>query len=80
METSSAKQLEALKGVGPKVAKDIINYRKTMRTKATKDGRKTWNFRNWATLMKVKGVKPQICKDNIGKVCFGGKIQKACPK
>ncbi len=79
METASAKELEALKGVGPALSKRIIDYRKAERTKATKDGRKTWNFNNWATLMKVDGVAQQICADNIAKVCFSGKIQKSCP-
>ncbi len=79
VETASAKDLEALKGVGPALSKRIIDYRKGERTKATKDGRKTWNFQNWATLMKVEGVAGQICKDNVATVCFSGKVQKTCP-
>ena len=65
--------------VAPALSKRIIDYRKLERTKATKEGRKTWNFNNWATLMKVDGVAQQICADNITKVCFSGKAQKACP-
>jgi len=80
VEKASAKDLEKLKGVGAKIAKAIINYRKKMRTKATKAKKAKWNFRNWATLMKVKGVGPKICKDNVKTVCFNGKVQKACPK
>lgn len=80
VELASAKQLQVLKGVGPKVAKAIIGYRKKMRTAATKAKRAKWNFRNWATLIKVKGVGPKICKDNIKRVCFNGKLQKACPR
>ncbi len=80
VEQASAKKIQALKGVGAKIAKAIINYRKKMRTAATKAKKKKWNFRNWATLMKVKGVGPKICKDNVAVVCFNGKVQKACPK
>ncbi len=79
VETASAKDLTALKGVGDDLAKRIIDYRKAERTKATKEGRKTWGFRNWQTLMKVKGVGPKICQDNINIVCFSGKVQKSCP-
>jgi DNA uptake protein ComE-like DNA-binding protein len=79
VEKASAKDLEALKGVGPALSKRIIDHRKAERTKATKEGRKTWNFQNWATLMKVEGVAAQICKDNVAKVCFSGKVQKTCP-
>ena len=62
VEKASAKELQVLKGVGGKIAKAIINYRKKMRTAATKaKKKKKWNFRNWATLMKVKGVGPKIC-------------------
>ena len=40
--------------VAPQVmSKRIIDYRKAERTSATKDGRQTWNYGNWATLMKV---------------------------
>ena len=80
VEKASAKQLQVLKGVGAKIAKAIINYRKKMRTAATKAKKKKWNFRNWATLMKVKGVGPKICKDNVKVLCFSGKVQKACPR
>lgn len=80
VETASAKQLTTLAGVGPALSKAIINHRKAERNKATRAGKKKWNFRNWATLMKVKGVGPAICKKNIAKVCFGGKVQKACPR
>jgi len=80
VEEASAKELEALKGVGPAIAKKIIDYRAQQRTAATKAGKPKWMFRNWATLMKVSGVGPQICKDNLKVVCFGGKVQKSCPK
>lgn len=79
VDSGTAKDLESLKGVGPVLSKRIIDYRKNERTAATKDGRKTWNFGNWATLMKVEGVSQQICSNNIDKVCFNGKVQKACP-
>ena len=79
VETASAKALEGLKGVGPKIAAAIIKYRKDNRTAATKAKKPTWNFRNWATLMKVPGVGPKICADNVATVCFSGKVQKTCP-
>jgi len=79
VDSAAAKDLESLKGVGPAISKRIIDYRKAERTSATKDGRQTWNFNNWATLMKVEGVSQQLCADNIAQVCFGGKVQKACP-
>mmetsp|Transcript_130613 Transcript_130613/g.325917 ORF Transcript_130613/g.325917 Transcript_130613/m.325917 type:complete len:207 (-) Transcript_130613:74-694(-) len=79
IDSASAKDLESLKGVGPVLSKRIIDYRKAERTSATKDGRKTWNFQNWATLMKVDGVSQQICNDNISTACFSGKVQKSCP-
>ena len=80
VETASAKDLEALKGAGPATAKKIIDYRKAERTKATKEGRASWNFRNWATLMKVDGVGAKFCTDNLATVCFSGTVQKSCPK
>lgn len=80
VEKASGKDLQALKGVGPKLAKAIVNYRKNMRTKATKAKKARWMFRNWATLMKVSGVGGKICKDNLSLVCFGGKAQKSCPR
>jgi DNA uptake protein ComE-like DNA-binding protein len=76
----SAKKLEGLKGVGPATAKAIVDYRAKQRTLATKSGKKTWDYKNWATLLKVKGVTIQICAGNVTKVCFSGKPQKACPK
>ena len=79
VDSATAKDLEGLKGVGPVMSKRIIEYRKNERTSATKDGRQTWNYGNWATLMKVEGVSQQICTNNIAQVCFGGKVQKACP-
>jgi DNA uptake protein ComE-like DNA-binding protein len=79
VESASAKNLEALKGVGPALSKRIIDYRKVERSKATKEGRAAWNFRNWATLMKVEGVGSQICTDNLQALCFSGKAQNACP-
>ncbi len=80
VDKASAKELTALKGVGEDLAQRIIDYRKKERTKATKEGRKTWGFRNWQTLMQVKGIGPKICQDNIEVVCFSGKVQKSCPK
>lgn len=79
VEKASAKNLEKLKGVGPALAKKIVDYRKSMRLKATKAKKKAWNFRNWKTLMKVPGVGPKLCKDNLKTLCFGGKLQKTCP-
>lgn len=79
VDNASAKDIEGLKGVGPVMSKRIIDYRKSERTSATKDGRQTWNYGNWATLMKVDGVSQQICTNNVAQVCFGGKVQKACP-
>ena len=79
VDSATAKDLEGLKGVGPVMSKRIIDYRKSERTSATKDGRQTWNYGNWATLMKVEGVSQQICANNIAQVCFGGKVQKVCP-
>lgn len=80
VESASAKDLQALKGVGPAVAKNIIDHRRAARTAATKAGKKKWNFRNWATLLKVKSVGKKICADNVARVCFSGKVQKTCPK
>jgi competence protein ComEA len=80
VETATAKQLQDLKGVGPALAKAIVDYRKKERTAATKAKKAKWNFRNWATVLKVKGVGAQVCKDNLAKVCFGKKVQKTCPK
>ena len=80
VEKASAVQLQKLKGLGPALAKKVVDYRKAARTKATKAKKGTWNFKNWATLLKVPGVGPQLCKDNITVVCFSGKVQKACPK
>ncbi len=80
VETTSAKDLAAkLDGVGEAKAKAIITYRATHRTANTKAGKKKWNFNNWATLMKVPGIGHAICTKNIAKVCFSGKVQKACP-
>lgn len=79
VDNASAKELTALKGVGDDLAKRIIDYRKRERAKATREGRKVWGFRNWQTLMKVKGIGPKICQDNVDVVCFSGKIQKSCP-
>ncbi len=80
VETASAKQLTALKGVGEKIAKAIVDFRKKKRTAATKAKKKTWNFGNWATMYQVPGVSQQICQDNKDKLCFSGKLQKTCPK
>ena len=83
IDKASAKEIaEHLKGAGPAKAKAIISYRAAARTAATKEGRKTWNFNNWATLLKVKGLGAEFCTNNIKKVCFGDKTapQKTCPK
>ena len=80
VNTATAKQLTKLKGIGPALAGRIIAYRKAKRTEATKKGKKTWNFRNWKGLMAVKGVSKSLCAQNISKLCFSGKLQKACPK
>ena len=40
------------------MSKRIVDFRKGERTAATKDGRQTWNYGNWATLMKVGGPSP----------------------
>ena len=79
VEKASAKNLEKLKGVGPALAKKIVDHRKAMRIKATKAKKKIWNFQNWKTLMKVPGVGPKLCADNLKTLCFNGKRQKACP-
>lgn len=76
---ATAKELQTLKGVGPAVAKAIVNYRKAARSKATKTKKTAFNYNNWASLMKVKGVAATICKDNVNNVCFNGKLQKNCP-
>jgi len=80
VETASAKQLQTLKSVGEKTATSIVQYRAKQRSAATKAGKSTWNFRNWATLMKVSGVSNSICAANVASVCFSGKVQKSCPK
>jgi DNA uptake protein ComE-like DNA-binding protein len=80
VEEASAKELQALKGVGEVIAKRIVDYRKQERTAATKAKKGKWLFKNWATLMKVDGVGPKICADNLAAVCFSGKVQKSCPK
>lgn len=81
VEKASAKELQALKGVGPAVAKAIVDYRKKMRTASTnaKAKRAVWNFKNWKTLLAVKGVGPELCANNVATLCFSGKVQKACP-
>jgi competence protein ComEA len=80
VEKASVKELTTLKGIGPALAKKIVDYRKKMRTTATKAKKAKWNFKNWATLLKVEGLGPKICSDNLATVCFGGKVQKSCPK
>jgi competence protein ComEA len=80
VEEASAKQLQALNGVGEVLAKRIIDYRQQQRTAATKAGKPKWMFKNWATLIKVEGVGPKICEDNLALVCFGGKVEKSCPR
>ena len=82
VDKASAKELLALKGVGDKTAKAIIEYRKKMRAQATKAKKKGWNFNNWKTLLAVKGMHHKICTDNVKTVCFGSKTvpQKSCPK
>ncbi len=72
--------LDLLPHIGPALAQRIVDYRQRERTAATKAGKPKWNFDNWATLMKVSGVGPEICKDNLNVVCFSGKVQKSCPK
>ena len=81
VESASAKELSAkLAGVGDAKAKAIVTYRATHRAKSTKAKKAKWNFNNWATLLKVPGIGPDVCKKNVAKVCFGTKIQKPCPK
>ena len=82
VDKASAKELLALKGVGKKTAKNVIEYRKKMRAKASKAKKKVWNFNNWKTLLKVRGMSPNVCTDNVGMVCFADKKvpQKSCPK
>jgi DNA uptake protein ComE-like DNA-binding protein len=80
VEEASAKELQELKGVGEVIAKRIVDYRKKERAAATKAGKGKWLFKNWATLMKVDGVGPKICADNLATLCFSGKPQKSCPK
>ena len=81
VEKASAKDIQNnLNGAGEKVAKAIVTYRKAQRSAATKAGRKTWNFNNWKTLLKVSGIGHAFCEKNIAKVCFSGKVQKRCPK
>ena len=85
---ATVKELQTLKGVGPKIAKQIIEYRKLKRVEATKKVKalkqdkkvKSWNFLNWAEVLKVKSVTHKVCMDNIGVLCFSGKLQKNCPK
>ena len=82
VDKASAKELLALRGVGEKTAKAVIEHRKKMRAKATKEKKKGWNFNNWKTLLTVKGMHHKICTENIKMVCFGSKTvpQKSCPK
>jgi len=83
IDKASAKDIEKnLKGAGPAKAKAIIAHRAAARAAATKAGKKTWNFQNWKTLLKVKGLGPKFCTDNVGQVCFANKTtpQKVCPK
>ena len=83
IDKASAKDIEKhLQGAGPAKAKAIVVHRAAARTAATKAGKKTWNFNNWKTLLKVKGLGPKFCEENVGKVCFGDKTtpQKTCPK
>lgn len=79
VDSVPAKELENMKGIGPALSKRIIEFRDTQRTAATNEGRKTWNFNNWATLMKVPGISQKVCADNVSAVCFSGKVQKTCP-
>jgi DNA uptake protein ComE-like DNA-binding protein len=82
IDKASAKELLKLKGVGEKTANNVIKYRKNMRKKSTMEKKKTWNFNNWKTLLKVKGMNLKVCNDNLKKVCFSDKKvpQKTCPK
>ena len=80
---ATPKQMQrALKGAGTKTSKAIVNHRRKMRTAALKASKKPWNFGNWNQLMKVRGVGPKFCADNLDKVCFGHKKNpsKSCPK
>lgn len=77
---ASAKDLQRLRGVGPSVAKNIYDFRTKQRRLAKKAGRPVWNFDNWSSLYKVKGVDKQVCAGNVKQVCFSGKLAKSCPK
>lgn len=79
LSTATAASLTKLKGIGPALAKRIIDFRAKQRTAATKAGKAKWNFRNWATLLKVPGLSAKICTDNRAAVCFSGRVQKTCP-
>ena len=82
VDTATAKGLQKLKGVGPALAKSIIDHRKAQRAMATKAKKKKWMFNNWKTLLMVKGVGHKLCTENVGRVCFADKkvAQKTCPK
>ena len=81
VEKASVRDIQSsLQGAGPKVAKAIVDYRKRQRAAATKAGKRTWNFKNWKTLLRVPGLGPSFCKNNVAKVCFSGKVQRNCPK
>ncbi len=82
VDSATAKDLQQLQGAGDKVAKAIISHRKVKRAAATKAKKKKWNFKNWKTLLAVKGLGPKFCADNVAIVCFGDKgvVQKKCPK
>ena len=77
---ASAKDLQRLRGVGPGLAKNIYDCRTKQRRVAKKAGRPVWNFDNWSSLYKVKGVDKQVCAGNVKQVCFSGKLAKSCPK
>jgi len=82
VDSATAKDLQQLRGAGDTVAKAIIAHRAAQRAAATKAKKKKWNFKNWKTLLTVKGLGPKFCADNLAHVCFAGKTapQKACPK
>lgn len=47
LRTATSEQLQKIKGIGPKTAESIINYRKT------------YGFKNLTDLMEVKGIGPK---------------------
>lgn len=80
LDINEATQMEMLKmdGVGETKAKAIINYRRSKRSEATKNGDPKWNFNSWVDVMAIEGIGQTICEKNKSKICFNGRPSFGC--